>query len=297
MFARALFQRLKTMQIASFLNFFRGHNSVVVPPIERILKDKDFFREFIYTPQEVASLEIENRMNNQELKESINKKLKNDLPDPLKESPRAVLFRQTATPNYELRRFMDLAATMPKIRPLLWEYQKDKFISHNEYKHSLGKLRFYEGTGKKGGLKIERKTIIDFNYSNGKKMHEIKTIWGANLTDFHHTLFKETYHELPNDYFYDGSSWFNKHGKKAKSYYDSFMFLFLQNGILFESFLMNDLELPFTREVFLPAFIDAYRKTGYKPLIVELEPIASQEDEFWVCHPAESRKALPSSVI
>ena len=47
-------------------------------------------------------------------------------------------------------------------------------------------------------------------------------------------------------------------------------------------------ELSFTKEVFLPAFIEVIRITGVKPLIVALSPTDIEGDNFWMCHPHES---------
>ena len=72
----------------------------------------------------------------------------------------------------------------------------------------------------------------------------------------------------------------------------SFLGLFLQNAILFENFILDYKELEFTKEVFLPAFIEIYKRFGIKPLIVALEPTNLEWEIFWMCHPFESKKVV-----
>lgn len=246
------------------------------------------FREFVYTDAQEALRILEKRRADQALATLISSELKGDIPDPLTRGPRSILFRQIATPNFETRLFLERVAEEQAPAPLLWEYIRDKFTNHNEYKHSLCKMLFWSGQGKKGGHKIARKTIIDFNKNNGLKLQDIVTLSGERLTAFHHWLFGATYHTLSEDSFFDASLWFSKHGKRANNYYEPFIMLFVRDAILFENFLLTKQEKIFTQKIFLPAFLKAYRKTGHKPLIVPLVPLESEENTLWYAHPAES---------
>jgi len=71
----------------------------------------------------------------------------------------------------------------------------------------------------------------------------------------------------------------------ADKYYTPFTALFIKDAILFENFMLDSKEISFTKDIFLSAFIEVYRKTGCKPLIVALEPTDIEGDEFWPCHP------------
>jgi hypothetical protein len=112
--------------------------------IDHLSTNKNEFNQFVYTPlEEAVSLLTKRRANLLESKLSI--------PSPLEKDSRAVLFRQVLTSNYEARRFLNLIEST-ELKPLFFEYYKDKFTSNNEFKHSLGRLLFYKGRGKKDGM-------------------------------------------------------------------------------------------------------------------------------------------------
>jgi hypothetical protein len=266
-----------------------GKQDVEIQFIDKLVSDRNAFNDFVYTSLESAQEQLDIRKNDLKLKEYINSNLTSGVPEIFASGKLAVLFRQIATPNYEVRRFVSIVDALGKeYKPLFFEYTEDKFTDNNEWKYNLCKMSFFAGKGKKGGSKIERLNIIDFNSCRGKKLSEIVTIWGQKLTDFHRELVVNTYSHLDKNVFYDASGWFVKSGGNAKEYYAHFLRLFLQNGILFENFMLNDMEISFTKEVFLPALIRIRNESGKKPLIVALEPTDIEGDNFWMCHPHES---------
>ncbi len=250
--------------------------------IDSLVTDKDAFNAFIYTPLEEAMTELKRRWN-----DPIVPKMEN-VPNELKDGFKAIMFRQVVTGNYEIRRFVSIVDPLA-LEPLFWEYYEDKFTSNNEWKHSLGKLFFYKGQGKKGGAKIDSMNIIDFNAFNGKRISQVKTLWGESLINFHHRFYKERFIDVDH-VFFDASKWFSENGKSADKYYESFINIFIQHAILFDNFLLDKKELSFSRDIFLPAFITVWRKTGLKPLIVSLEPTDIEDDKFWMCHPHSDQK-------
>lgn len=258
--------------------------------IDELVADREKFSRFVYTPLDEALEELKKRQTDPTLHEFIQKELPVGAPLPMLTNPKAVMFRQVVTPNYEIRRFLDLIDMVEGLSPMFLEYAEDKFTDNNEWKYSLGKVGFYFGQGKKGGEKIERTRVIDFNSYRGKKLAEVKTLWGQSLIDFHHELFLEAYGggTLNNDSFFDGSDWFSQSGGQAIDYYKNFLALFVKNGVLFENFLLDTKEIDFTKNVFLPAFIKITQESGVKPLIVALEPTEIESAEFWMCHPAAS---------
>lgn len=260
--------------------------------IGELISDREKFNSFVYTPADIAISELKKRRDNEELKNKILSLLNsNIIPEPFIKEPRATLFRQVITPNYELRRFVSIADALG-IKPLFWEYHADKFVPKNEIKYYLGMMAFSKGRGKRGGLIRDYKGIIDFNSSNGKKLSDIKTLWGDDLISFHHSLFNNTYRKVPQDYFFDASNWLKSNGGTAIDYYKAYLALFVYQGILFENIMLDTKELSFTRDIFLPAFIEIKRLTGFKPLIIALEPTDIETDEFWMCHPYESKRFI-----
>ncbi len=269
------------------LNIFKRARRMPTP--DELMQDREFFDKTVYTAPDVALQELRERRADPKLESGVNASLSNDIPEPLKEGPKAVIFRQLVTPNYEIRRFFSIADAMEGLEPLFWEYYDDKFTSNNEWKHSLGKLSFYNGKGKKGGSKVDTLKIIDFNTSNGKKISEVSTLWGQSLVDFHHEFFNERFRTHKGTC-YDATAWFSRNGSTAQSYYEHFLTLFVRHGILFENFVLDDpIEAAFTKEIFLPAFLKVWKKIGNKPLIVSLEPTDIEGDKFWICHPGEHK--------
>lgn len=245
--------------------------------LSELVSDNEKFNSFIYTPFEEAVLEIKERWADKELEKKVYEYLNGDIPEPVLEAPRAVLFRQLCTPNYELSYFLN------KIKgsscdPLIFEYLNDKFTEKNPIKFALGQLIFQEEI--KGSSNIIPKEVIDLQKNEGRKINEIVTKWGQPLVSFHHELLDAIY-PGENNYLYDASDWFFRAGKYAREYYLKYISLFIRNGILFENFILSGEELNFTKEIFLPAFIDMWKKTGKKPLIVSLLPLESQNEAFW----------------
>lgn len=263
--------------------------------IQNISSDRGLFDKTVYTPLAAAFEELKKRREDEGLEKKILKMLGGGIPEPLQKEPRAVIFRHVATPNYENRRFISLVEGFEELKPLFWEYYSDKFTSNNECKRTLGKLFFFKGKGKNGGLKIDSTNIIDFNNYNGHPISSIKTLWGQNFIDFHHEFFRSCFRDM-TDTFFDSSEWFKLNGKTAQGYYKSFLTLFIRNGILFENFLLDEREKSFTENVFMSAFIDIHNELGLKPLIVALEPTNIEGNQFWLCYPGENEKYVEAKL-
>jgi len=247
-----------------------------------LLDDPERFAELIYTPLDVALTELHRRRMISKLERRVSKLLKDDIPEPLRNRPRGVIFRQVFTPNYEIRRFVSIIESVP-LRPLFFDHHDDKFVANNEWKYHLGNLCFYQGRNPNGSMRQEYKKIIDFNAYDGHHIPDVKTLWGESLIKFHYHLFAARFPEQV-DNLYSASPWLKKH-VSAQDYYPAFLLLFIRNGILFENFMLDKKEFVFTRDIFLPAFLKTWKITGHKPLIVNLEPTDIEGDQFWMCHP------------
>ena len=137
---------------------------------------------------------------------------------------------------------------------------------------------------KKGKECVEKITIIDFNKYNGKKLKNIRTLWGESLIDFHKKLFDV--HNLKNFSFIQENDWYQKKNEKPVDFYINFFLLVTCYGILFENFLISkdNIESNFTKNVILPALEKVINFTGIKPLIVPLEAIDLELDDYWYYH-------------
>lgn len=250
----------------------------------KIMGDKKIFYKMVYTPLSEAIKILEERQKDKKLIEKIENILKNNIPEPLKNiAKNGVIFRQVATPNYEIRWFIDLTKSH-NLNTVFFEYHSDKFTSNNFYKHSLGQLRIHKDKHNKNGENIEEKiTIVDFNKYNGKQLKDVLTIWGESLIDFHKKLFDAYGYKKDDLCFHEASEWFKENGPKAIDYYTNFILLFICHGMLFENFLFGGSEGGFTEDILLPAFKKASDLAGVKPLIVPIPPMDPdiEEDIHW----------------
>jgi hypothetical protein len=256
------------------------------PDITKLIYDRKAFNDFVYTPLPEAVKELEKRWNDPSINLSIS------IPDTLKDGFKALLYVCLISPNYQIRRYITIADAID-FEPVIFEQIKDKFTSNNEWKHSLGKLRFFKGRNKNGKSQIEHLNVIDFNQANGKPVSTVKTFWDESLVDFHHHMFFDIYKHLNiTTNIFEGSDWLREHGQTPREYYIAFLSLLIKHGIQFENFMLDEKEVWFTKEIFLPAFIDVYEKTGFKPLIVALEPTEMEGDEFWISYPVQEKEPI-----
>ena len=261
--------------------------AIYSPSIDKLISNRDYFNSFVYTPLEEAIRELELRKFNPHLRDYVCDNIPAGIPEIFAGKKNAIFARHIATPNFEFRKFLKTADKLAGFNRTILTMHEDKFTpGNNGTKYHLGKIVF-------NNVQIQnepRSTMaVDFNKYAGKKISEVKTIWGEYLTDFHSQLLDysllNTKHQINQ---FEGSEWLSRSGGKAKDYYPRFLMLFLQNGILFENFLLKEKgESTFTKDVFLPAFIKIIKDTGRKPLIVSFLPIETEGDNFWNFYPAE----------
>ena len=200
--------------------------------------------------------------------------------------PLAVLFRQIATPNYEITRFLSIASGFG-MQPLILEYLGDKLSLENPYKKSLVCLPIVKRISPKGHVQFERNWICDPSSLRPQTiLSEIATKDGTLLPDFHHRLMAVSPFSKTCE-INDGTKWFHSAGGNASDYYNFFFPLFISHAILFENFLAWGTEASFTEKVIGPSFVEASDLFGYKPLVVPINPTETEDEAFWVCYPKE----------
>lgn len=246
--------------------------------------------EDLYTPLKKAKKEIKKRWADKDLEKKVHKFLKGKIPEVFLTEPRAVSTTHVATPNWALLQFKNEAKEVG-LKPLIFEYLEDVFITTNFDKASLARMVFYHGKDDHGDMMTTSRHAIDLTGKHEKKkLKEIKTLWGENLVDFHHKIFGEYCPEIEIS---DGSSHYHKMGKCAKEYYPYILALYLRNGILFENYLANNREKKFLEEILFPAFELVYKKFGIKPLIVPITPQNEADNKYWWCYPEFVKTLLP----
>jgi hypothetical protein len=244
----------------------------------------------IYTPLAIAREEIRKRWDDPILEEKIGKFLQGDIPEFLRDKPKAYLAKHLISPNFNFFHYLESAKAVD-LEPAMPEYQDDKFVSLNDDKYHLGKMFFYNGKGRNGGLKISTKTILDFNLADGRRFCDIKTIWGQALPDFHHQL-TESLAPGSSQYIFDISGWMSRNGGSADFFYSHFFVLFLRNSILFENFLNKDKYQEFNKRVVIPSFEKIQNIFGIKPLVVPTVPFEIECDPYLWYYPGEAEKIV-----
>lgn len=206
-----------------------------------------------------------------------------DIPCHLEEKPCAILFRHIATPDKEMERFVKGAEHLG-LTPLVLEFTEDRFVNRNRDKAKLGKLCFSQPAKHEGEYQYEYHKIIDFATAEKKALKDIVTLDGEKLVDYHHRWLAKVY---PNVVHCDVSEWILRQGQRAKEFYKAFFCLFIAHGILFDTFLEDNDEGPFTKEVVRPAFDEAVAHFNKKPLIVEILTEEEWQHKIWWTYPIE----------
>ncbi|NTW13592.1 MAG: hypothetical protein HGA31_00985 [Candidatus Moranbacteria bacterium] len=235
----------------------------------------------IYTPLEEAKEEIWRRWNDKQLRERVIGLLGGDIPDVMREAPRAILSRQIPSPNFETLHFVEMTKDIG-IRPAFFKYNNDKFVTKNEDKYYLAKMYFLNGIGKNGGRKLSSLKAIDIDRFDGKFLIDIRTLWGEGFIDFHDRVREMI---IPSIDTCDISGNYERNGGIASKYYSYYITLFVCHGILFENYLLKEAYGCLTSDILLPAFKNIVESVGLKPLIVRLVPSESEEDVYWRYYP------------
>lgn len=247
----------------------------------------------LYTPLQEVLGELQRRRENRKLRQQVSDFFGDFRPPAAFESgPRSVMVRYIASPTLELSFFADIQKNL-RLKPLLLEFTADKFVARNFEKYNLCKLTFVKNGGGFTNKVTAVRRVVDFNTYEGKPLRAIKTVWGDSLVDFHHKLLQSS--DMSKGFeVSDFSEWFRRSCVlSGEYYYLYYLALFLTHGILFENFLLDKRELPFTQKRVLPAFQRLTDIFGVRPLIV---PIATQADEgapHWCYYDDRIQKMLP----
>lgn len=205
-----------------------------------------------------------------------------DLIGPSEGRPRAILFRQVATPNYELRRFLRVCRRQ-RFEPVILRYHADKMSCHNQFKRSLVHPMFVKGIGKGGKPYFVKRHLLRIDTVDNFPMREI-TLAGKSLPDFHDCLLKDALTGFDVRTI-EGSDWFGKYSRGARDYYVE-IFSQLNGGmVLFEDYSSDKLEAEFFEGVVRPAYNAACAITGERPAIIPLCPNRRMVSPLWYAYP------------
>jgi len=237
----------------------------------------------IYTPLEEALEELHSRRHALAGRTPGRDWLPDDLPD---QRGCAFLSRYIATPNHETHRFLELADGAGLL-PVIAGFALDKFVTHNPLKRALARMGFHCGYNKHGHSLVEFVNVLNDN-QQGRALGSLQTSWGQSLIAFHHELLAHSLNGGRHPYVFDASSQCARAGgSTAASYREFYLHLCVADGLLFEDFLLDQMELPFTRDVVLPAFDEVTARFGVRPLIVHMTSPEEQSLPHWYWYPEE----------
>ena len=249
----------------------------------------------IYIPIEEASELIRKRWEDNNLRELIEKKIQDNIPEILKEGPSGMIWRHIGTPDGEFKRFLDLCA-IASVKPAVFEYLEDKYYDGNFTKYALTKLVFSKGLDKNLKNIVEKEKIIDFNDAKGKKMSEIKTLWGEGLVDFHHFFLSRVFPEVEGRVF-DTSDLMKKMEKSTRKYYNLIFSFAICHAIHFDDFDLLEKEDKFTNEIIIPAYNEVKNEFGISPLIVKISKVGEHDnDPYWWCYSGECKEIMNNHI-
>jgi hypothetical protein len=200
--------------------------------------------------------------------------------------PQAILWRQVATPNYELRSFLR-ASRRHGLEPIVLTFSSDRMSNRNAFKRTLVAPMFVEGINRSGQPIWRRRRVLNVDELTALRISEIK-FGKIKLPGFHMELLEMA---LPNEEVkvLDISEWIEEFHISPEQYYLS-IFLSLTDGTtLFENFVTDSEEGRFAEKVINPAFSKAREIIGCDPMIVPLCCGRRASSALWYAYPDSYR--------
>ena len=200
--------------------------------------------------------------------------------------PRAILFRQIATPNYELRQFLRLCRRRG-FAPIILSYHRDRMSCQNPSKRALVAPMFINSVNRHGQPVFRRERLINVETVEKLRLSEIR-IGNHDLPAFHAALMRLA---IPAEPFtlVEASSWLGSYPQGAKDYYVE-LFLGLTDGVmLLEDFITDPKEADFFDRIVKPAFDLACRQLGKRPAIARLCNNRRSDSPLWYAYPDSYR--------
>lgn len=248
----------------------------------------------IYTPIEEAGDLIRKRWADTELRKKVEKEYRRVF-FPFENRPFGVIGRHIGTPDREFERFLKLC-NKAGVDPYCFEQTEDKFTAKNFTKYALTSLPFSLGLNRNLKNIVKNEKIIDFNGAEGKKLSELKTLWGEGLVSFHHFFLQEIFPVMKGR-LVDTSNWFLGSSDRVKCYYELVFTLAVSNSILFEDFDLLKEENNFVAKTVIPIFNEIRDRFGVKPIIVKISNVGEHEsDPYWYSYSEKLKEVMDTHI-
>jgi hypothetical protein len=250
-----------------------------------VSSSKEFDIDTAFTGVDLALETLRERQKDTVLRAAIEKFLSDDIPDCMVAAEPTFYFpRHIATPSYETLHAIDLARSH-RAKLLIGQDVRGKYVTHNELKLPLGKLRFTCGTDRHGQDITISKAVIDFQSAAGQPMAEIVTRFGVSLPEFHNKLLEPW---IGKDVIvFDESKWIDRWARTdiTRQYERMFAFACLHT-VMIEWFTAS--EFAFAHKIMLPAFKSIEIALGVKPMMVSLMCRSLDKSRNWNAYPPEA---------
>ncbi len=237
------------------------------------------YRDEFYSSYSEVVEQLYIRKTDEQLKLKVLDYLGDDFPIFLNtEKQHGVLVRAIQTPNYEHWYVFDVMQEL-HLDKVFCNYTRGKLVMKNSEKYHLVKMCFVDGFNSNKDIIVSKKNIVNINESEGKILSDIYVKQGLSLVDFHKGLFEDLGFDVN---FFDISQWFDHVRVDKDGYYAKFLALFLFHGVLFDNFLLGDLdEQKFFEEKVWPSFNFIKEKFGIKPLVLPALPIKDEDNSLF----------------
>ena len=189
-------------------------------------------KDNIYVSLDEAREEIKKRWADVELRKRVEDELGEKFMPSFKDNPRGVSFRQLCSPDNGFTFFYQCAKYVGT-DPLILEFHGDIFVSFNEEKKGLGRLRLTLADGSR--VMVD---IMNFHDNEKKKLGECILKTGENLFVFHHNLFEISKFKIE---LLENTEYFKKIGHATDYYYYIYLH-FISHGVLFETYSVEKRE-------------------------------------------------------
>ncbi len=233
-------------------------------------------KDNIYVSLDEARNELKKRWADVGLRKRVEEELGENFMPQFKSRPRGVSFRQLCSPDNGFTFFYQCAKYVGT-QPLILEYHGDIFVSFNEEKKGLGRLRLTLADSSRITA-----DIMNFHNNEKRKLDECILKTGEKLVDFHKNLFKISKYQIA---FLENTKYLNKIGHAIDYYYYIYLH-FICHGVLFETYSVEEREgeeIGFTNNIILPTIKKVEAKLGLNPLIIRAYPEnqSDEEDFYW----------------
>ena len=202
------------------------------------------------------------------------------------ENPCAILFRQVATPNYELRSFLRTSRRLG-LKPVVLTYHQDRMTLRNNFKRSLVAPIFVEGINRFTQPIWRRRQIINVETIEKFRLSDLH-IDDVRLPDFHRALIRRA---IPDEKvtIVEGSDWLSSYSCGPRDYYLDILLGLTGGTVLFETFLTDKEEARFFHSVVRPAFTEATRILKREPSLMPLCTGRRAASPLWYAYPDSYR--------